>query len=49
VPAILISTEAEVADARQGYAAGANLYLVKPVRPDDLTLNARMLTANAVR
>jgi two-component system chemotaxis response regulator CheY len=48
LPAILISTEAEASDARQGYAAGANLYLVKPVRPDDLTLNARMLTARAV-
>jgi two-component system, chemotaxis family, chemotaxis protein CheY len=47
VPAILISTESEASDARQGYAAGANLYLVKPVRPDDLTLNARMLTARA--
>jgi two-component system, chemotaxis family, chemotaxis protein CheY len=49
LPAILISTEAEAADARQGYAAGANLYLVKPVRPDDLTLNARMLTAHLAR
>ena len=49
VPAILISTEAEASDARQGYAAGANLYLVKPVRPDDLTLNARMLTARVDR
>jgi two-component system chemotaxis response regulator CheY len=47
VPAILISTEAEAADARQGYAAGANLYLVKPVRPEELVLNARMLTAHA--
>ncbi len=49
LPAILISTEAEASDARQGYAAGANLYLVKPVRPDDLTLNARMLTARLAR
>jgi two-component system chemotaxis response regulator CheY len=49
VPAILISTEAEAADARQGYEAGANLYLVKPVRPDDLTINAKMLTARSPR
>lgn len=45
-PVIMISTEAEARDMRQGYAAGANLYLVKPVRPEDLALNARMLTAS---
>ena len=48
VPVILISTEAEARDARCGYEAGANLYLVKPVRPEELLMNARMLTA-AVR
>lgn len=44
VPVIMISTEAEAQDAVAGYRAGANLYLVKPVRPEDLTLNARMLS-----
>jgi two-component system chemotaxis response regulator CheY len=43
VPIIMISTEAEARDKEQAYVAGANLYLVKPVRPEDLTINARML------
>lgn len=35
-PAIMISTEAEANDARLAYTAGANIYLIKPVRPDRL-------------
>jgi two-component system chemotaxis response regulator CheY len=36
IPAIMISTEAEGRDAERAYDAGANLYLIKPVRPDTL-------------
>lgn len=36
IPAIMISTEREAQDADRGFAAGANLFLVKPVRPDVL-------------
>ncbi|MDD2608388.1 MAG: response regulator [Giesbergeria sp.] len=35
-PAIMVSTEADEQDRKRAYAAGANLYLVKPVRPEQL-------------
>ncbi len=35
-PAIMISTEAEKQDKEKAYLAGANLYLVKPIRPEIL-------------
>jgi two-component system chemotaxis response regulator CheY len=43
-PAIMVSTEAEAADHERAYAVGANAYLVKPVKPDDLLRHARLLT-----
>lgn len=36
VPAIMISTEAQLIDSDQAFEAGANHYIVKPARPDDL-------------
>jgi len=45
IPAIMISTEAERRDQEQAYRAGANLYLVKPVRPEALSLRATLVTA----
>jgi two-component system chemotaxis response regulator CheY len=36
VPAIMVSTEASPDDHVRAYAAGANLYLVKPTRPEQL-------------
>ena len=44
-PVVTISTEAENADAAEALAAGANLYLVKPVSPEVLTRVAGVLTA----
>jgi two-component system chemotaxis response regulator CheY len=35
-PAIMISTEATEADRKRAYAAGANLYMVKPIQPEQL-------------
>ncbi|MTW21420.1 response regulator [Allochromatium palmeri] len=32
-PAIMVSTEAEDNDQRRAYASGANIYLIKPVKP----------------
>lgn len=43
VPAIMVTTEREAHDAERGFAAGANLFLVKPVRPDTLGRFARVL------
>jgi two-component system chemotaxis response regulator CheY len=44
-PIVMISTEERPDDAARAYAAGANLYLVKPVSADRLVRVARMLTA----
>ena len=35
-PAVMVSTESAGHDREQAYRAGANLYLVKPARPDEL-------------
>ena len=45
VPAIMISTEAQRHDREQAYQAGANLYLVKPVRPEVLRARAVLMAA----
>lgn len=42
-PAIIISTEAESHDLSTGYAAGANLYLIKPARPETLLAYVSLL------
>ena len=42
-PALMVSTEAAASDRTRAYAAGANLYLVKPVKPDELLTNCRLL------
>lgn len=42
-PAVMISTEAEARDQAQAFQAGANLYLIKPIRPDVLLAHVRML------
>jgi two-component system chemotaxis response regulator CheY len=43
VPAIMVSTEATADDRRRAYAAGANLYLVKPTRPEQLVAPIALL------
>jgi two-component system, chemotaxis family, chemotaxis protein CheY len=35
-PVIMVSTEAEPDDQEKAFAAGANFYLVKPAKPDDI-------------
>jgi two-component system chemotaxis response regulator CheY len=42
-PAIMVSTEAEASDQAKAYEAGANIYLTKPVKPDQLVLHAFLL------
>ena len=46
-PAIMISTEAEAHDESQAYRAGANAYLVKPVKPAPLLDHVRTLLGEA--
>ncbi len=43
VPAIMVSTEASAEDRKRAYAAGANLYLVKPARPEHLVAPVALL------
>jgi two-component system chemotaxis response regulator CheY len=47
VPAIMVSTEAADGDRRQAFAAGANLYLVKPARPQALLRQVKLLLGEA--
>lgn len=46
-PAIMVSTEAGDGDRSQAFAAGANLYLVKPVDPESLQRQIRLLLGEA--
>ncbi|MEU8813881.1 response regulator [Actinoplanes sp. NPDC048796] len=46
-PVLMISTEDRPGDADRAYAAGANLYMVKPVSAERLVRVARMLTAGS--
>ena len=43
-PVIMVSTESENIEQEIAFESGASLYLIKPVRPDELLLNAKMLT-----
>ena len=47
-PAIMVSTEAETNDHQRAYAAGANDYLVKPIKPDQLLIHVRLLIGKAI-
>ena len=44
VPALMISTESQPRDADAAYAAGANFYLTKPVRPEEFLAVVRLMT-----
>jgi two-component system chemotaxis response regulator CheY len=48
-PAIMVSTEAAAADEKAAYQAGANGYLVKPVRPPQLLSYVRIMLGEANR
>ena len=47
LPALMISTEAEVQDVAAARAAGANFYLVKPVSEAELVRHVCVLTGAA--
>ncbi|AEG14611.1 response regulator [Desulfofundulus sp. TPOSR] len=44
VPVVIISTEAKDSDRLEGYRAGANLFLVKPVRPERLLFLTKIIS-----
>jgi two-component system chemotaxis response regulator CheY len=43
VPVMMVSTEAQVQDATAAQDAGANCYLIKPAKPQELVLTAALL------
>jgi len=46
-PAVMVSTETADIDLQRAYVAGANFYLVKPVKPDELLRHARLMLGEA--
>ncbi len=42
-PIIILTTQEEAAHRRKGFEAGANLYIVKPVKPENLVLHISLL------
>jgi two-component system chemotaxis response regulator CheY len=46
-PVIMVSTEAEEKDMDKAFEAGANFYLVKPVKPDEFSRYCKLLTGVA--
>lgn len=42
-PAVMVSTEGADQDEEEAYRAGANAYMTKPIRPEELRVVARML------
>jgi two-component system chemotaxis response regulator CheY len=45
----MVSTEAAAADEMAAFRAGANGYLVKPVRPAQLRAHVRLLAGEVLR
>jgi two-component system, chemotaxis family, chemotaxis protein CheY len=48
-PAIMISTEAAARDEIVAFQAGANGYLIKPVRPPQLLAHVRLMLGEAIQ
>ena len=46
-PIIIMTTQEEAIHRQKGFAAGANLYLVKPVKPETLVVHIQMLLGGA--
>ena len=45
-PIIILTTQSETIHRRKGYEAGANLYIVKPVMPENLIMHIKILTGD---
>jgi len=48
-PAIMVSTEAAAGDEKAAYQAGANGYLIKPVRQPQLLHHVHLMLGEAIR
>ncbi|MDQ5939281.1 MAG: two-component system, chemotaxis family, chemotaxis protein CheY [Pseudomonadota bacterium] len=47
-PAIMVSTESAKNDEMLAYNAGANLYLIKPTKPDELVRYSQLLLGESI-
>ena len=47
VPIAIITTEAEARDRQKGFDVGANAYLIKPVKPEAMIAQVRLLIGEA--
>ena len=47
LPILIVSTEAKASDREEARAAGANFYLVKPVRPETLVEHVTLMCGGA--
>jgi len=45
-PIIIITTQEEALHRIKGYEVGANLYIIKPVKPKALVLHIKMISGN---
>ncbi len=43
VPIVIITTEAEAHDKQQGFDAGANAYIIKPIQPEEMITQIKLL------
>jgi two-component system chemotaxis response regulator CheY len=43
LPIVVLSTEGQEKDIKQGISLGANLYMVKPAQPQQMVKNIKML------
>ena len=48
IPVMTVSTEDQEGDKLKAYESGANFYMVKPIRPDELEQVARLFTGRAL-
>lgn len=48
-PAIMVSTESQEGDRQQAWEAGANFYLIKPIKPEVLLSYVRLLVGTGAR
>jgi two-component system chemotaxis response regulator CheY len=47
-PVIIITTQEEAINRQKAYEAGANIYIIKPVKPQSLILHINMLTEDTL-
>ena len=47
IPIIIVTTESEARDKEKGFEAGANIYLIKPIQPDEMIAQIKLLIGGA--